>query len=216
MGNITIIQGKKPLSIVQGKQPLTIPTEPLELLIVQTMELNYQLSNNQWLFSLNGVTQNVKNLLDSGYTMQVQLIRDRGHRLRTSGSKFRSATSPNYKRPTYPSYISILSSGPVLENKKARISINSFQGSNFVNMNLTNWVNDMFYYNSLHYFLSRNPISRNINDFGYWFIKLGFCILINNEKLAATSPIRLNMGNNKQPINTNYTMTNNIIDIVAL
>jgi hypothetical protein len=216
MGNITI-GGSKVLTITStSSKSLVIPTTPSELPIVQTMELNYQLSNNQWFFSLNGVTQDVKNLLDSGYTMQVQLIRDRGHKLKTSGSKFRSATSLTYKQPTYPSYISIFSSGPVLENKKARISINSFQGSNFVNMNLTNWINDMFYYNSLHYILGRPPILRNINDFGYWFIKLGFCILINNQRLALTLPIRLNMRNNKQPINTNYIMTNNIIDIVAL
>jgi hypothetical protein len=213
MGNITI-GGSKVLTITSASsKSLVIPTTPSGLPIVQTMELNYQLSSNQWFFSLNGVTQNVKNLLDSGYKMQIQLVRDRGH---LSYAKFKSQTSGSYKRPTFPNYISVLSSSSVLENKKARLSINSFQTSNFVNMNLTSWVNDMFYYSSLNYLSTRNPIGSYINNFGYWFIKLGFCILINNERIALTLPITLNMKNNKQPINTNYTMTNNVIDIVAL
>jgi hypothetical protein len=212
MGNITI-GGSKTLNITNTSSKSLIM--PQQLQIVTTMQLTYSLVSSQWLFSLNGVTSSVKDLLDNGYTMQIQLIRERGYQ--------RSA-APNYnlegrqkKKPTYPSYVADFGGGGILEGKKARISINSFSSTIYQDMNLTTWMNNMFYYNSIIYpSTNKNPITGFIDSNGYWFMKLGFCILINNNKLATTSYITLNMKNNAQPINTNYTMTSNTIDIVAL
>jgi hypothetical protein len=179
------------------------------------MQLTYSLVSGQWLFSLNGVTSSVKDLLDNGYTMQIQLIRERGYMRRASVNY--NAEGKQYKKPTYPSYVADFGGSGILEAKKARIAINSFSSTIYQNMNLTTWMNNMFYYNSIIYPSSnKNPITRFIDSNGYWFMKLGFCILINNTKLATTNYIILNMKNNGQPINTNYTMTSNIIDIVAL
>jgi hypothetical protein len=216
MGNITI-GGSKVLTITSASSKSFIIPAPLPPLpIVETMELNYQLSNNQWLFSLNGVTQDVKNLLDNGYTMQIQLVKERGYARRTSPSY--NSQGIEYKKPTYPSYINDVAGGGILEAKKARVPINSFFSNNFVNMNLTNWVNNMFYYSSIpgSSLLNRSPVQRQISSTGYWFTKIGFCIIINNSKYAQTNYITLNMRNSQLPINTNYSMTNNIIDLVAL
>jgi hypothetical protein len=212
MGNITI-GGSKTLNITNtSSKSLIIPQQ---LQIVTTMQLTYSLVSGQWLFSLNGVTQGVKNLLDDGYTMQIQLIRERGYLRRTSPSY--NLEGKQYKKPTYPSYVADFGGSGILEAKKARIAINSFSSTIYQNMNLTTWMNNMFYYNSIvSPSTTKRPIAQFISSNGYWFIKLGFCILINNNKSATTSYITLNMKNNGQPINTNYTMTSNIIDIVAL
>jgi len=212
MGNITIVNGKKPVTISGSGPGIIIPQQ---LQIVTTMQLNYSLVNNQWLFNLNGVTSSVKDLLDNGYTMQIQLIRERGYLRRTSPSY--NLEGKQYKKPTYPSYVADFGGSGILEAKKARIAINSFSSTIYQNMNLTTWMNNMFYYNSIvSPSTTKRPIAQFISSNGYWFIKLGFCILINNNKSATTSYITLNMKNNGQPINTNYTMTSNIIDIVAL
>lgn len=212
MGNITIVNGKKPVTISGSGPGLIIPQQ---LQIVTTMELTYSLVNNQWLFNLNGVTSSVKNLLDSGYTMQIQLIRERGYQKRASTNY--NLQGYEYKKPTYPSYVADFGGSGILEAKKARISINSFSSSIYKNMNLTTWMNNMFYYNSIiQPSLTKRPILNFITSNSYWFMKLGFCILINNTKLATTNYITLNMKNSGQPINTNYTMTNNVIDLVAL
>jgi hypothetical protein len=215
MGNITIGNSNKTLTITSASSKSFLVSGPAGLPIVQTMELNYQLSNNQWLFSLNGVTQDVKNLLDSGYTMQIQLVRERGYKTRTSINY--NSTGNEFKKPTYPSYIADYAGDGILEAKKARISINSFFSNNFVNMNLTSWMNNMFYYSTIASTnLNRTPIQDFISLNGYWFTKLGFCILINNTKFAHTEYITLNAKNSGQPINTNYSMTDNVIDLVAL
>jgi hypothetical protein len=188
-----------------------IPKKPLQ--IVSTMELEVLFGNNNWYFSLNGVTQEVKNLLDSGYTMQIQLVKDRGH---LNGSHFLSPSI--YKRPTYPAYIGVDEGqqDSVDENKKARIPINEFSNILYRGMNLTTWVNNMIYYSSLYYASNRGPIKTHVAEKGYWFTKVGFCILIDNKKYAQTNYITLNMKNNKQPINTSFNLINNTIDILAL
>jgi hypothetical protein len=212
MGNITI-GGSKTLNITNtSSKSLIIPQQ---LQIVTTMQLTYSLVSGQWLFSLNGVTSSVKDLLDNGYTMQIQLIRERGYMRRASVNY--NLEGKQSKKPTYPSYVADFAGGGILEAKKARIPINSFSSTIYQNMNLTTWMNNMFYYNSIvSPSTTKRPIAQFISSNGYWFIKLGFCILINNNKSATTSYITLNMKNNAQPINTNYTMTSNTIDIVAL
>jgi hypothetical protein len=212
MGNITIGNGTKTITIGGSGPGLLIPGQ---LQIVTTMQLTYSLVSGQWLFSLNGVTSSVKDLLDNGYTMQIQLIRERGYMRRASVNY--NLEGKQSKKPTYPSYVANFAGGGILEAKKARIPINSFSSTIYQNMNLTTWMNNMFYYNSIIQPSStKRPIAQFISSNGYWFIKLGFCVLINNNKLATTSYITLNMKNSGQPINTNYTMTSNTIDIVAL
>jgi hypothetical protein len=209
MGNITIVNGKKPVTISGSGPGLIIPTVTLP--IVNTMELTYELISGEWLFSLNGVTQDVKNLLDDGYTMQIQLIKYHGFyiRDRQEVSEYNSVTFPNYLNT------STQSPGSISENRKARVSINNYLSNAFNNMNLTQWVNNMIYFSSLRNSYS-GFVETHVRINSYWFTKIGFCILINNQRLATSTVVTLNMKNNQQPINTNYSIINNTIDIVAL
>jgi hypothetical protein len=207
MGNITI-GGSKVLTITSASSKSLVISPP--------MQLTYQLSGNQWLFSITNISTEVQSLLNNAYTMQIQLVKERGY-ARKSSPAYNNGVS-GYKKPTYPSYINDSAGGGILEAKKARIPINSFVSSNFTNMNLTTWVINMFYYSSIPgaNLLNRSPVSQFISANGYWFTKVGFCILINNNKYGHTSYITLNMKNSQLPINTNYSMTINTINLVAL
>jgi hypothetical protein len=210
MGNITI-GGSKVLTITSASsKSLVIPVEP-SLSIVQTMQLSYELSNNQWLFSLNGVTQDIKDLLDDGYTMQIQLIKYHGFYIRDRQENV------GYTSIKFPNYLNASTQAPgsVSQDRKARVSINNYLSNAFNNMNLTQWVNNMIYYSSLRGSYS-GFVETHVTINGYWFTKIAFCILINNQKLATSTIVTLNIKNNQQPINTNYSIINNTIDVVAL
>jgi hypothetical protein len=215
MGNITIIQGKKPLSIIQGKKPLTITTEITSLPIVETMELNYQLSNNQWLFSLNGVTQNVKNVIDTGGNLYVQLVRDRGYAT-IAGSTTQYFKIPRIKkRPNFPNAIR--------DGYVSRFSINQFNNVFYSNMNLTTWMNGLISKLSVirENITNPNAATRFKFDNGYWFLNVKFCIRVESSSTfftANTGPyIKFNFYNNdNQNINTNYSLVNNEINIYSI
>jgi hypothetical protein len=209
MGNITIVNGKKPVTISGSGPGLVIPTSTPALPIVTTMELTYQLTGGQWLFSLNGVTQGVKDLLDSGYAMDVQLIRNRGYAATTGNADFHK--SPRIKlRPTFPNKIR--------DNYPGLVRINSFANNSYTNMNLTDWVNGLI--SKLSVIRSRgngSEVNFKANT-GYWFTQIRFCILINNALISTTNNnyITLNFyNNNNQNINTNYSLVSNVINIYS-
>jgi hypothetical protein len=207
MGNITI-SGSKTLTITSASsKSLVIPALP----IVTTMELTYQLTGGQWLFSLNGVTQGVKDLLDSGYAMDIQLIRNRGYGAITGKEYFHK--SPRSKlKPTFPNQIR--------DGYPGLIRINSFDSSLYTSMNLTSWVNGLI--SKLSVIRSRSSNNGSEVNFkantGYWFTQIKFCILINNGFISTNNNNYMTLNfynNNNQNINTNYSLVSNVINIYS-
>jgi len=184
--------------------------------IVTTMELTYSFNNTtkQWSFSLNGVTTAVRDLLLSGYSMRVQLVRYQRRTYRQHVDAFSGRV-----KPTYPGFIGYEGGTLVPEDKKASIQINDFVNQNFTNMNLTSWVNNMFKWGSANYTTQSKSqiIQFQISQTGSWFQEYSFCILINNQKLSINgTKIKVNMTNQGNTnINTNYTLTNNEITLSA-
>jgi hypothetical protein len=211
MGNITIGNGTKTITIRGSGSGLVISTSTPTLPIVTTMELTYQLTGGQWLFSLNGVTQGVKDLLDSGYAMDVQLIRNRGYGAITGKTGYYTPGRSKPK-PTFPNQIR--------DEYPGLIRINSFDSSLYTNMNLTSWVNGLI--SKLSVIRSRSSGNGSEVNFkantGYWFTQIKFCILINNAFISTTNNnyITLNFyNNNNQSINTNYSLVSNVINIYS-
>jgi hypothetical protein len=210
MGNISIGNGTKTVTIGTGTKSITIGSPP-QLQIVEEMFLTYQLVNNQWFFSLNGVTQDIKDLLDNNYKMQIQLIRNRGYKTIRGNEYFYKSQPRTFIRPTFPS--------KVRDNYPATIEINSFENNIYKNMNLTSWVNGLI--SKLSVIRNRNSGSEFIfkDNNGFWFTQLKFCILINNSYFSKENNnyITLNFyNNNNENINTNYSLLNNTIDIYSV
>jgi hypothetical protein len=213
MGNITI-GGNKILTITSASSKSLIiqPVEP-SLPIVQTMELSYELSDNQWLFSLNGLTENVKDIVDAGGKIYVQLVTDRGQTKITGRdtSFFREPRSG--RRPNFPNKIR--------DDYPGRFNINTFENNFYTNMNLTNWMNGLIAKLSVIRSSGNNPVRVFKSNNGYWFVNVRFCIRVESNTTAQVADtnqyIKLNFYNNDdENINTNYSLVNNEIDIYSL
>jgi hypothetical protein len=211
MGNITI-GGSKVLTITSASSKSLIIPAAAQLPIVQTMELNYQLSNNQWLFSLNGVTQDVKNRLDAGGNIYVQLVRDRGHATITGKSPEYFRINRDKRIPNFPNAIR--------DNYISRFKINEFSNVAYSNINLTTWMNGLI--SKLSVIRSGNSaVSSFKASQGFWFLNVKFCVRIESDLTFYTANnnqyIKFNFyNNNNENINTNYSVVNNQIDIYSI
>jgi hypothetical protein len=226
MGTIITIKSGLPADrklrvVSSATNALNIPVEVAALPIVQTMELDYQFSNDQWLFSLNGVTQTVKNLLDDGYVMQVQLVRFQpkgNYNKKSTSNGYLSSSSKRMAKPSYPNFIGVINLNTfttITSDRKAKIGINNQQSNIFQNMNLTTWVNNMIKYESYNKWTSAQL--RAITTPGYWFSRFKFIILINDTKYALTNKLLqmnyYNNGNINQTNLSNIIQTSNLITV---
>lgn len=212
MGNITI-DGSKVLTITSASsKSLVIPVEP-SLPIVQTMQLSYELSDNQWLFSLNGLTQNVKDIVDAGGKIYVQLVRDRGYATITGTSPEYFKINRDKRRPNFPNQIR--------DGYPGRFDINTFENNFYTNMNLTTWMNGLIAKLSVIRQSLNNAATTFKSNAGYWFLNVRFCIRVESNtttQVADTNQyIKLNFYNNDdENIDTNYSLLNNEIDIYSV
>jgi len=213
MGNITIGNGTKTITIGGSGPGLVIATSTPTLPIVTTMELTYTRSSTQWLFSLNGLTQSVKNTIDSGGNIYVQLVRDTGNGKMTGVNETYFKKGPRtIRQPNYPN--------AVRDGYPGRYMINSFSNSFYQNMNLTTWINGLISKLSVKRASGNNSPTNFKNSNGYWFVKIKFCIRVEGSDTFQTAEnntyITLNFYNNDdQNINEDYILNNNQINITA-
>lgn len=181
--------------------------------IVTNMQLDISLENGEWFFSLNGFTDTAKEALMRGQEkIYIQLNR---------------FSSVGRKRTC-----------PIIIEKGAHpngfVDITPYTGSKFQRINLTNWMNDILYALSCARTIRGISINKLGSDWegrisnGLYYTDISFTVVVGmygkarREHHLIGTPltpmdqyIRLNFYNALQPINTNYTMSNNTIDIYA-
>jgi hypothetical protein len=180
--------------------------------IVANMQLDISLENGQWLFSLNGLTSSALEALRGGREkIYIQLNRHSSVSCkRTHPQKIEKGSSPD-----------------------GFFNISPFIGSKFQRMNLTDWVNEILYALSCARNMRGIAINQLGNDeegtsTGLYYTDIGFTVvigtfgklshinnLIGTALIPIESYIRINFYNTMLPINTNYTMSNNTINIYA-
>ena len=207
LGNTSMKMGNK-TAIVSSPFP-----------IVETMVLTTSLENGRWYFSLNGFTNYKREALRAGDNyIYLQLNR----------------YNPVGRKRTYPGHIK------APDDVQCSFNITEYVKTKFQRMDVTDWVNNMLYALSTVY--NRRGISINQSGIdqlggddimkysdGLYYTDIAFTVTVGkygNIKPASEhigvslieplQYIRLNFYNNLQPINTNYTMTDNIINIYAL
>ena len=183
--------------------------------IVSNMELTISVENGQWFFSLNGFTEQTKESLVSGKEpIYLQINRfSPGPRKRAFARK-------------------ILEGG----NSNGYFDISEYMKTKFQRINATQWVNSMLYElstvnNTRGIQINQSGLSDDEKiSTGLYYTDIWFTVsvgLIGNYKKKInmyigkpliTNPqwIRLNFYNTMQPIDTNYNMVDNIINIYAL
>jgi hypothetical protein len=213
MGNITIVSGGRTLNIVPGKPSLVIPSP---------MTLDFDYTSSNWLFTINNISSTITDLLNSGYTMQIQLVRyqPKGNYTRYTTTSaypngYASSSGRILAKPSYPNFIGIENIGTstiVGADQKARTNIT---GLSYENMNLTTWVNNMIKYEGMDKWTSLQL--RAITTPGYWYSRFKFVILIDNNKYALTNKTLemryYNNGNINQSNISNVIKTSNLIQI---
>jgi hypothetical protein len=199
----------------------------LKTFIPDPNTLTFSYDNNEWIFNASLVGQALADF-NAGYEAQIQLVRYQpvaSINTKTLNGRLlpnRSGT-PRKVWGSYPNFIGINPNTGVLipADKKARVNITSQSTSNFQNMNLTTWVNNMIKYEGIErhtnfkwYKLIRLNV---LEGDGIWYSQFRFIILINNKRYALTNKfLKINYYNAGNISSTNIsgvTQTSSLISI---
>jgi hypothetical protein len=185
----------------------------------------YYSNDNKWLFNISGLDGKIANDLNTGYEIQVQLVRYQpkgNYNKYNTPNGYLSSSEKRIGKPSYPNFIGIKDIGTstiVTADKKARINITNQQTNGFQNIDLTTWVNNMIKHEGL--FKKTNLYLRQVQftqlTEGYWFSNFRFIILINNKKYNLTNKLLrieyYNNGNINQSNVSNVIQTSNLITV---
>ena len=172
----------------------------------ETINLDYTYDSNggKWIFNLESVSSAIFTAINQGKTIQMQLARRMPHNNINTVQRDKGlllSLSSIYKYPdrepqryTFPNFIAVASPGDggIPEDKKARINITREVKKGIKNIDLTNWVNNMIFYESIlttKKFNTLTPTKQDLflNSNGTWFSILRFVLLIDNQRYALTN-----------------------------
>lgn len=178
---------------------------------IDNMTLTFNYVGGQWIFSINNMTQNVKSLVDMGYKVRLQLIRNVVDNM-----------SSNFKNEKY--------EHSRKEKKSAMFGYNDFPGSiditsqvvlDSTNIVVTDWINTIIFNDQDKIGSASDFITSRFYNEGSWFRKYKFCLRINNVYYTETPELLIFTHYEgpipQQSIDTNYVWgTNDDIHLYSL
>ena len=178
------------------------------------MTLTFDYIGGQWLFSLNNVTQNVRQLIDKGYTVRLQMIRVFTGKVRSHLRKTNPADDIN--RNTKEKKTSVFR-----EIYPGSVDITSKVLSNISSINATDFITSIIYYDQYKMSGRGGGASDNLySSEGYWFRQYKFCVRINNVDYAVSTPLVIYTHYNgaipESEIDSGYVLDANELHIYSL
>lgn len=221
MGNIAITNesGKKINVLNSSTKSFIVSTPP--------MSFNVDVVNGVWNFTLQNPNIAIQNYINAEKFIRVQLVRYSVSKRASVSSVSRTNlpgsiknTDPSFKlKPNYPSYIKSNSYNDASKIISS-INVNSFKSSNLQNMDLSTWANSMIRYaGTSSFILNKSGVVQNYTNFGHYFIDYAFAIMIDNQILVTSNIFRAKyhyVTPGSPQINTNYTLSNNSLDIFEI
>jgi len=156
------------------------------------LDYTYDSDGGKWIFNLESVNSAIFAAINQGKTIQMQLAR------KSIKSNYIKLPNRNIDRNAgyrYPNYIAVASPGDgnIPEDKKARIDITNQVKKGIKNIDLTTWVNNMIFYDSILTTRKLAGINNSaLEDFFNNEIQVPiftiqrFVLLINNVRYALT------------------------------
>lgn len=142
---------------------------------VDTTAISFDYVANSWKFSVTNLTPDMQRLISSGYKVKIQLCR------KIPGTTEIVRYGKKFGRNTKIKYSHLLGvKGEI--SLESNVDITAQIISNPQSIDVTNWINNLFIYDNWRTYKRTKAADLNYLDFGWWYRKYSFCLLINNVR----------------------------------
>lgn len=142
---------------------------------VDTTNITFDYISNSWKFSITNLTPDVQRLINLGYQAKLQLCRKIPGTTKIVSYGKKSGINTKVK---YSHLIGV--NGEI--SLAGNADITSQIISNPQSIDVTDWINSLFIYDNWRTYTRTKAADLNYIDFGWWYRKYSFCLLINNAR----------------------------------